>query len=190
MKSLLLTSAALAMMLTIHNAQAVPIAAGSELSINGSDTFTATSITFSPSGNVGGTSGSFTILANCNNCVTMTSTVFTSAFAGVLYNVVDGADTSSLTISPPSTFTFTGGALPSLNVSGAGTLTLTGFDPTPGIYDLTTQGPTTANVTFSATSVGTAVSEPGTLGLLGAALAWLGFIGWRRRSGGLVGQPA
>lgn len=190
MKRLLaLSSAVLAGLLLSTSAQAVPIAAGSEISIDGSDTFTATSITFNSPAGLGGTSGSFTSLGVappvpiCATCVTMTTTVFTSAFSGQLYSVTNNGATSTLDISPPSTFTFTGGALPSLNVTGAGTLTLTGFDPTPGIYDITTQGPTTAQVTFSATSVGSAVPEPTSMAVLGSSLFALAWMIRRRQRG-------
>lgn len=178
-----LATLAAAGLLYANAASAVPIAAGSELSINGSDTFTATSISFSVAAGVGGQSGSFSILPNCAvGCVTMTGTTFTASFAGQLYSVSDAGNSSTLSISPPSTFNFTPGALPSLTVTGSGTLTLTGFDPTPGVYEITTQGPTTALVTFSATSIGTqtGVPEPASMALLGSAL--FGFWWLRRRN--------
>lgn len=165
-------------------ASAAPITAGSELSINGSDTFTATSITFTGAANVGGTSGSFSELANCNGCVTMTGSI-TNSSTGTLYTVNDAGLTSALSMNGGETFSFTSGSLPSLTVTGSGTLTLSGFDPTPGIFEITTQGPTGASVTFSATSVAQgqppAIPEPSTMAVLGAGLIGLG--AWRFRRG-------
>lgn len=170
------------------SAQAVPIAAGSEVSISGSDSFTATSITFVTTADLGGTTGSFSVLGTappapiCVGCATMTGTVFTSAFSGQLFTITNNGATATLDIGPPINFAFTAGALPSLDVTGDGTLSLTGFDTTSGTYNITTQGPTgTATVTFSATAIGTATPEPASMAILGSAL--VGFwAAWRRRN--------
>lgn len=96
-----------------------------------------------------------------------------------LYTATEGAITTTLQVSSDS-FNFASGTLPDLTISGAGTLTLTGFDPTPGNYILTTQGPTGVSVTFSVTSVAAAVPEPASLAILGGALLAFG-IGRNRR---------
>jgi len=90
-----------------------------------------------------------------------------------------GTLTTDLIITSAPAFAFTGGTLASLTVTGNGTLDLTGFDPTPGAYILTTQGPTGVTVTFSVTSVADA-PEPTSLAILGGALAGLGLFGRRR----------
>lgn len=194
MHKLLLTAAGAAALLYASAASAIPIAGGSELSLNGSDTFTGAvggstfTINFINPGNVGGQSGSFSELPNCTGCVTMISTLTQASTNFTLYNVTDpnstpAGDTSSLTAGSISTFQITAGAggLENLDVSGPGTLNLTGFDPTPGFYSLTTQGPSgTATVTFSNTSIATGVPEPNTLAILGSALLALGFW-WRWR---------
>jgi hypothetical protein len=96
-----------------------------------------------------------------------------------LYTATEGAIITTLQVSS-DTFNFASGQLPDLTISGAGTLTLTGFDPTPGNYILTTQGPTSVSVTFSVTSVAAAVPEPASLAILGGALLAFG-IGRNRR---------
>ena len=181
MKKHLLAGAVVAGLITLAtSAHAVPIAAGSTLSLSGSDSYTPTSITFTNPASIGGESGSFTVLANCAGCVLMTATTFTAASPpATLYTATEpGPITSSLNVTS-ALFTYTDGALPSLMVTGSGTLTLTGFDPTPGDYNVTTQGPSGVTVTFSVTSL--AVPEPASLAILGGALAGLGLFGKRRR---------
>jgi hypothetical protein len=184
-RKLLLSSAAavFAAFLPLSSACAAPIAAGSELSINGSDNFTQTAINFTGLGNVGGTMGDFNVLVPCNNCVTMIATL-AAGTTGTLYNVIDGAFSSTLALNPDEVLTFTPNPNPSLDaleITGTGTLTLTGRDATPGSYVVTTQGPQTAAVTFSATSVPTGISEPGSLALFAGALLGFGWFYNRRR---------
>lgn len=181
-------------------AQAVPIAAGSELSLNGSDTFvgavggTTFTLNFINPANVGGQSLDFNIVPNCTGCVTMIATLTQASTNFQLYSLTEGAVTSSLTAGNITNFSITAGAggLESLTISGAGTLNLTGRDPTPGFYDLTTQGPSgTATVTFSNTAIASAM-EPGSVTLLGAALGALGLLRLttRRRQPTLPSGPA
>lgn len=196
MNKVLIGAAVAAAMFGIsERVQAAPIAAGSELSLNGSDTFTATAttfdITFSNPANIGGTSGSFADAAAfgpvppaIDNVVTMISTLTDASTNFQLYSATVGAITSTLTAGAISSFTFTAGSIPSLDVFGTGTLTLTGFDSEPGNFTLTTQGGQT-NVTFSETSIASgAVSEPGALGIIGIGLlAVFGLRRWRSHDG-------
>ena len=166
------------------SSHAVPIAAGSVLSLNGNDSFTSSSITFSNPANIGAGSGSFAILGTppqCTACATMIATLTAATPLGsTLYSGhnLAGTLTTDLIITSAPAFAFTGGTLASLTVTGNGTLDLTGFDPTPGAYILTTQGPTGVTVTFSVTSVADA-PEPTSLAILGGALAGLGLFGRR-----------
>jgi hypothetical protein len=183
MKTLLLAFVA-TVGLVAGAAHAVPIAPGSTLSLTGQDSFTQISITFNGAANVGATTGSFTELAACTGCVTMIATLDAGS-GGNLYSVADGVDSSALAITPPSTFIFTPNANPALDaleVTGTGTLTLTGFDPTPGTFVITTQGPTQSSVTFSATSTPTVTAdEPAAMGTFGVALVLTGWLYQRRR---------
>ena len=170
------------------SAHAAPIAAGSALSLNGNDSFTATSVTFTNPANIGAGTGSFASLAPlpCNGCATMIGSLTAATPLGsALYTGHNLANTitTDLVLTSAPVFTFVDGALPNLTVTGNGTLDLTGFDPTPGTYILTTQGPTGVTVTFSvtATALATAAPEPASLAILGGALAAMGGLARRRR---------
>jgi hypothetical protein len=160
-------------------ASAAQLTPGSTLSLNGSDTFTSTSITFSNPANIGGESGSFGVLANCTGCVTMTSFTSGTATPFTMYSAAEGALSTSLSVAS-DTFSFTPGVpLNSLNISGTGTLTLSGFDPTPGTFLVTTQGTGGVTVTFSVTSVAT-TPLPAALPLFATGVGLLGFFGRRK----------
>jgi len=70
-----------------------------------------------------------------------------------------------------------------LDIAGTGIITLTGFDPTPGIFYLSSQGGSATHLSFSTTTIavpGPVVGAgiPGLLFGFGGLLAWRGR--WRR----------
>lgn len=173
----LLATAAL-VALWAGQASAVPITG--QISLTGSDTFTPTSVDFQGLANIQTSSGSYaSVLGTCNGCVTMTD--FSSSSTNFV--VYSGSNGLSLTLTNV-VFSFIDDTIDSLGVIGTGTATLTGFDPTPASFSLTTQG--IANdgpFSFSATTIPSAVPEPASLMILGSALLGFGLVRRRRRRG-------
>lgn len=176
--------------LAMTPAQAIPITG--ELSVSGFNDLTLTTITFTGGSAVatGGESGSFTILGNGGIPVFrnegtpipfsgMTTGSNLSCGGGCIYTVTSNGATATFDLLTENAPVISGGFV---DISGEGTLTLSGFDPTPGSFLLSAQG-IGDNLTFSATSVAVpgAVAGAGLPGLVAAgALLMLG-IGRRRR---------
>jgi hypothetical protein len=152
------------------------------LSLNGVDGFSANAITFVGSANIGADTGNLAGLGTCTGCVTMTS--FTSASTNFqVYTATNNGLTTTLTLASAvfSSVPNNIGGL-DLTVSGSGTATLTGFDPTPGSFRLTSQGATGGgNFTFSATTVVAGVPEPSTWAMMILGFVGLGFMAYRRK---------
>lgn len=178
-----------AVALAMSPAQAIPITG--ELSVGGFNDLTLTTITFTGGSAVatGGESGSFTILGNGGIPVFrnegtpipfsgMTAGSNLSCGGGCIYTVTSNGATATLDLLTENAPVISGGFV---DISGTGTLTLTGFDPTPGNFLLSAQG-IGDNLTFSATSVAVPGAVAGA-GLPGLALAAAGLVmlGWRRR---------
>ena len=189
MRKTLLAAAAVAALFWASSAGALPfIAAGSNISFDGNDTFTPTSIDFlGLADNLSTRSGSFTALGTCLACVTANN--FNSASVNFTpYTVTELGVTTSLLLTSAN-FAFVPGVpgltLDTLTITGSGTAFLTGFAPTPGIFSFTTQGSGNGIGTFtwSSTTAATAVTEPGTLAILGGALLSMGLAIRRRFRG-------
>src|ERR1041385_575542 len=108
---------------------ASPIVAGSQLSLAGTDNFTATTISFTNPASINGDSGSFAGLGTCATCVTMSN--FNSSSTNFqVYTATNNGLTTTLTLSSAH-FAFNpnnGSGFETLEITGSGTATLTGFD--------------------------------------------------------------
>ena len=185
-------------------AHAVPIASGSQLNIGG---FTvgvgtgttinlATGLDFTSAASPGtgtpgvaGTiasvngsgTGSFAGLSCAGDCGTIQDLPSFTSFTPMndFYSTTLGVSFSLETLTAPIRIEPSGDQLATLVISGTGTFSYGPFDPTPGIFTLTTQGG--AVTTFSASTVAQAVPatptptpEPASIALLGAGLLGLG----------------
>ena len=151
-------------------ASATPIASGSAIVVGGTDSFTSTSIQFTPAIGLvtGATSNLSTFvyspatLQSFNFAAADGVTVFSST--NYLAQTVTFTINNILSVIPGSTSTG-----PTIAVAGTGTLNETGFDPTNATFNLTSS--TDLITGFSIESSSTAVTpEPNSLMLLGTGL--------------------
>lgn len=170
----------------LSQAVAAPmISSGSELNITGLNvtSITSTEVIFAGNASVGALSGDFTAFGTCVSCAVMTSPLVYSPFTpGVVYIATNGAEVTSFSITSQlaaPVFSSVGG-VNTITIDDAGTASLTGFDPTPGIWVFTGNSITGLTGSFSATAA--AVSEPGSLLILLVGFVGLVYFARRRTS--------
>jgi hypothetical protein len=146
------------------------VAKADQISINGSDTFTSTAVTFTPTtANVGGIStGMFAPFTACTACVTMISVLTYAPFSGPveLFSVTEGLNTAEVFLSSASATDGTG----SLTLTGSDFSIINGGAEVFGTYILTTQGTGTTTFSETSTAVAPTVPEPSSIALLGTGL--------------------
>lgn len=137
---------------------------------------TATALSFSLAWTTGGT-GTYAPIAGTWNEVSYTPFTFSPSLVGPvnpLWQFSSGAISYSFVMDSIEVRSQTAS---SLGLFGWGTLYVTGYDPTPGVWDFSGSS---INGRFKFTSESANVPEPGMLALLGLGILGIGF-GRRRR---------
>jgi hypothetical protein len=174
MKKALLGAVA-AVALAASPALAGPIAPGSTLSIVGVNSVTPTSISFPSNGALFVSTGTFSGLGTCMNCVQLsTITIAPTVSSGQVFTINNAGLSTTFSLNPGASATVVGSTPGAVDVIGTGTVTLTGYDPTQANFVFSTQSGFQSDVTFSATVDAVAVPEPASLALFGAGLLGLG----------------
>ena len=159
-----------ALVASVSVASASPITGG--VTIGGNDTYTASSITFSPTtGVIVSSNGTMATAAPQFSSAALTSFSFAASNGVVLFSVpATGPTALSFTINGPLTVA-TVDNTGALSLKGNGTLTETGYDNTSGMFSLTSSSSGTITGFQLVSSVPVAATpEPSSLVMLGTGL--------------------
>jgi hypothetical protein len=151
------------------------------VSLPSSDTFTATSITFSGPGSTTVEVGTYFdgLANNCIGCVSFTNSTWTAGGGAQTLTVTNGALTDMITL---TNYAFSTAGNGDLSINGSGTSQINGGVITPIVFSLTSQlgGANPGDPVSYSASLST-VPLPGALPLFATGLAGLGMLRLRRK---------
>lgn len=172
MKKFSLALLAMATALAISPAAKADSVGGSIAVFGVSDTWNATSVSFTTDGTAAGGTGT---LANVSGDTLLSGFTFTTSDGTELFDVTGGVDA-------PATFTINGpvdvqqDTSTELEITGFGTITESGYTPTVGSFILTSSNSGTVSFEITANTA----PEPSSLVLLGTGLLGLAFVVFRK----------